>query len=250
MWCTDVTPCAATYAIAASRARSSSDAGGAGTTRSTRFCALSLRMPVGSPVGSRTIVPPAISAVARVTACRAQRGGIGERHVAIKAIHPDRIVGGHRVDPRALGKLPAPALMIPVAAGDPGALRNRGGEFPDASNELLGRAGVAQLHRREPESALEEVDVGVDEPGGHELAAGIYRSRLTGELPDLGRGAHGGDAVAGDGDGRRPTAGAGSPVQTRAFTTARVMLGDWAAVTAGFQAMRARTAKTARRRMF
>jgi hypothetical protein len=40
---------------------------GSGIALDMSSCALSLRMPVGSPAASRTIVPPATSFVARVT---------------------------------------------------------------------------------------------------------------------------------------------------------------------------------------
>ena len=66
LW-TEVTPCSATYFIAAASARSRIASDGSGTTRSTRPIALSLSKPVGSPRGSRTISPPAMFFVARVT---------------------------------------------------------------------------------------------------------------------------------------------------------------------------------------
>lgn len=67
MLCTLVTPRAATYAMAASRARSSSAALRGGATASINDIALSLKMPVGLPAASRTMEPPAISRVVRST---------------------------------------------------------------------------------------------------------------------------------------------------------------------------------------
>ena len=66
MWPTEVTPRSATYAIAASSARSCCAGVGSGTTPSNRLIALSLKMPVGLPFRSRTMVPPSTSLVARV----------------------------------------------------------------------------------------------------------------------------------------------------------------------------------------
>ncbi len=67
MFTTDVTPCDATYCIPFCSALSASSGGGSGITSSTRLCALSLRMPVGSPLGARTMRPPAGSFVSLVT---------------------------------------------------------------------------------------------------------------------------------------------------------------------------------------
>jgi hypothetical protein len=61
MLCTDVTPRAATYFIAAASARSSISLPGAGAFDSTSDIALSLSNPVSRPRGSRTISPPLTS---------------------------------------------------------------------------------------------------------------------------------------------------------------------------------------------
>ena len=62
-----VTPSDAACASAARAFSIVSSSASGGTTRVTSAIALSLKTPVGSPLGSRTIVPPSGDAVSRVT---------------------------------------------------------------------------------------------------------------------------------------------------------------------------------------
>ena len=71
MFTTEVTPCAATYSIAASSAPSLAASEGSATALPMIDCALSLKMPVGSPLSLRMIVPPAMSRVAADTCAAA-----------------------------------------------------------------------------------------------------------------------------------------------------------------------------------
>ena len=99
-------------------------------------------------------------------------------------------------------QLAAPELMVPVAAGDPGAGRHRLRERPDARDELVARLRVAQLHRGQALAAVEEVHVRVDEAGYEELSAGVdHGAHRAGEASDLVGAADGGNPVARDRDG-------------------------------------------------
>ena len=88
LW-TVVTPCAATWRIAASSARSFSASSGGGTFAATRDIALSLK----TPVSSRFASPDDLSARDIRRLARhpggAQRGRVGQRHVAVEPVDPD-----------------------------------------------------------------------------------------------------------------------------------------------------------------
>ena len=130
------------------RGRASASDGG-GTTRSTSAIALSLRMPVGSP--SRVADDRAARRRPRRArdAGRSQRRAVGERHVPVEPVDPDRMVRRDRVDPVAARQLAAPELwsqsppVIQVPAGTVAAKA-----LMRATNSSR-RPRVAQLHRRE-----------------------------------------------------------------------------------------------------
>ena len=83
---------------------------------------------------------------------------------------------------------------------NPGARRHRGRECLDAGDEFLTRCGVPEVHRRQPESALEKMDVRVDEAGRDELPAKIDNFRTPCRAADIVGAADEGDAVAGERD--------------------------------------------------
>jgi len=72
-----------------------------------------------------------------IDAGSAERRGVGQRHVAVEPVHPDRVIGGDGVDPVAAREFAAPELMVPVAADDPGACRHRLGERRYPRGELF-----------------------------------------------------------------------------------------------------------------
>ncbi len=135
---------------------------------------------------------------------RLQRRAVGERHVAVQPIDPDRMVRGRGIDPVAARQLAPPETVVPVAAGDPRAGRDRRGEGLDARDELVARVRVAQLHGREPESAVDEMDVRVDESRYDEAAVRVERRDASREPADLVARTDGGDALAGDRYGLAP----------------------------------------------
>ena len=246
--------------MAASSARSCISAVGGGIFAATRSIALSLSSPVRSPPASRTISPPLTFCARPGHASGAQRRGVRQRHVAVEAIHPHRMIRRDRVDPLASRQLAAPQLVVPVAARDPGAGRHRLRERRDARHELVARPGVAQLHRGQALPAVEEVHVRVDEAGDEELAAGIddlhrradgvrYRQRgcrISSEVPTAAMRSP--EIATASAEGR-----SGSPVQTFALTMARVtgaLDGEGAerpqAASRGTTSVRARTGRPKR----
>ena len=146
MWWTDVTPCAATWRIAASSAASSSAAVGGGTD------ALDQRHRAIFKQAGRLAVSVAHDRAAvdvrRGTrdARQLQGARVGERHMAVDACQPDRMIRRDRVDPLARRPRAAPSLVIPVAAENPRIARPRRGER---------RAGSSRTRRdrRRPPSA-------------------------------------------------------------------------------------------------
>ena len=117
------------------------------------------------------------------------------------------------------GNSPPHSAVIPVAAVDPGSCRYRGGVGLDAADELLARPRVPQLNGCEPEPALDEVNVRVDETGNDEPSAEVEDLTAGCARADVGGGPDGHDAIAGDGDGLgfwlRGTAGPDAAVDER-----------------------------------
>ena len=75
-----------------------------------------LEEPVGSPVASRTMVPPATSFVSRVIARGAERSAIGERHVPVDALEPYGVVRVTASIHALVGQLATPVRVVPPAA--------------------------------------------------------------------------------------------------------------------------------------
>jgi len=101
--------------------------------------------------------------------------GVGQAHVPVQARHPDGIVRRHGVDPLVPWQFAAPLLVVPVAAGDPRAFRQRFGECGDALRELGRRACIAQLHRAQLVPAIEQMDMRINEAGRDHLPVCIQR---------------------------------------------------------------------------
>ena len=190
----------------------------------TSDCALSLRMPVGSPSDLRERSRRRrTSRVRFVTPAALERGAVGQRHVPVEPVHPDGMIRRGRVDPSRVGQLTSPQPVIPVAAGNPRARGNGRGEVPDAPDEFVRRLRVAQLNRRQPESAIDEVHVRVDETRHDEATACVHdsalcaRPRISPVVPT---------AITRSPATARPSAHGrdGSPVHTLALTTASVAL--------------------------
>ena len=76
----------------------------------------------------------------------AQRGRIGQRHVAVEPVDPDGMIRRGRIDPVAARQLSAPERVVPVSAGDPRARRHRRGKCRDARDECLARCSIPELH--------------------------------------------------------------------------------------------------------
>ena len=102
------------------------------------------------------------------------RRRVGQRHVAVEPIDPDRVVGRHGVDPIARRQLAAPQRVVPIAAGDP-----RAAAACFLANSPMRRTnssrvrGVAKLHGRQAQAAVDEMDVRIDEAGHDEAVAGV-----------------------------------------------------------------------------
>jgi hypothetical protein len=128
--------------------------------------------------------------------------------MSVEPIDPHGIVRRNGVDPVVPWKLPAPLLVIPIAAGDPRAGRHCRSECLDPSDELGGRLGVAKLYGREPEAAVDEVDVRVDE-SRHDHAPGcVDHPGGARDLSNRRARAHGRDLFASDGERLGPWASA------------------------------------------
>ena len=123
---------------------------GGGATRSTSDCALSLRTPVGSPLASRTIVPPSTSGVSRVMpAARSAALFASAMCPSSRLTHTGCCRRVARRSTRAA------AARRPRARGPN---RRSGSTFPpvapransrDAPRELRRRRRVSKLHRRQ-----------------------------------------------------------------------------------------------------
>src|SRR6185503_19254543 len=123
----------------------------------------------------------------------------------VEAAEPHGIVWCHRIDPLARRQLTAPPFVIPVAVRDPRPSGNRSRKFRDAPNEFLARPCVAQLHRREADTALEKMNVRVDESGNEHHRARIDNlRRRTQHLARFGTRPDEGDALARYHDGVGP----------------------------------------------
>jgi hypothetical protein len=134
-----------------------------------------------------------------------QRERVGEVHVAVEPIDPYRIVRRDRIDPRPLGQLATPVRVVPVAVENPRAGGDGTGEVADPGDELRLGSRVAQLHGRQREAAVEEVDVRIHEAGDHHHPSGVHRpGRGARSLLHLGARSHGVDAFAADQHGVGP----------------------------------------------
>ena len=67
-----------------------------------------------------------------------QRQAVQEQVVPIGAADRDRRVGSDRVDPRVVGKLAAPALLVPAQAFEPPSGRQRGRAFGQRVDRVAG----------------------------------------------------------------------------------------------------------------
>ena len=150
----------------------------------------------------------------------AERGRVGQRHVAVEPVDPDGMVRRGRIDPVAARQLVRPSSVwsqsppvIHVPAGTVAA------NAVDARDERLARRGIPELDGREPEPAIEEVNVGIDEAGHDEPAAEIHDLGAVGTRADVGRAADRDDSIAGDDDrfgfGLRGVAGPDPAVDER-----------------------------------
>ena len=129
-------------------------------------------------------------------ACELERQAIRESHVPVEPVDPHGIFRRELVDHRAMRKLTAPKLMIPIAPGDPRPWRDGVSELSDASGKFFGSVGIAQLHRGELETAVEEVDMRVDEARNDESSRGVDDTRLSNSRADRNTRANRHDATA------------------------------------------------------
>ena len=83
------------------------------------------------------------------------------------------MIGRDGVDPLLRGIDATPVLVVPIAAGDPCALRDGRCEGLDAFGELFAGFHASQLNGREAESTGDEVDVRVGEAGHDETAVAL-----------------------------------------------------------------------------
>ena len=75
-------------------------------TLSTRSCADSRRMPVGSPLASRSMAPPCGGCGFAVYAGGREGGGVGDGDVAVDAVEECGMVAGDFVEVLAGGQAP------------------------------------------------------------------------------------------------------------------------------------------------
>ena len=171
--------------------------------------ALSLSSPVGSPRGVANDLAAADVCAARVDAGGLQRGGVRQRHVAVEPVHPHRMIGRRGVDPLAPRQLAAPQLMVPVAAGDPGAGRHASSANAAMratnSSRVLASRSCTEASRRPPsrKCTCESMKPGTRNcPPASMISTGVPVAAGCGdELSDLVGAAHAGDPIARDGDG-------------------------------------------------
>ena len=211
LW-TEVTPCSATYFIAAASARSriASEGGGHDAVDQAHRVVLEQARRLAARRRGRSrrrrcssvarVTPAAFSAALLASAMwpssrLTQTGWFG----VAASIHP------------RVRQLAAPQAVVPVAAGDPGAGRHGRRKCLDAADELLARLRIAQLHRRQPEAAVEEVHVRVDEARDDQPPRRIHRRHARRALTDLVAGADGDDLLAIDGDRFGPGPGRRRP---------------------------------------
>ncbi len=137
---------------------------------------------------------------------RAERRRVGQTHMTIQAGDEDRMIGGHRVDPAAVGqRSPGPQLVVPGATQDPASRRPGPDKLGDPTNEFLGRVGVPQVDVGQLMAAQGKVHVVIDEAGHHQTARIVDPFGLGTDQPgNRGTVAHGDDAVTPDGNGLGP----------------------------------------------
>ena len=80
-------------------------------------------------------------------ACEFERQAVGQGHVAIEAIHKDRMIGRRRIDQFSGWQRRArPSFVVPIAAENPPAFRHLLHIVAQALGHLVGRFRVAQVH--------------------------------------------------------------------------------------------------------
>lgn len=146
-------------AAATARRRISGDGGGATFSTSAVVLEQAGRLAVGA---AGDLASRHVGGAAR-HAGSFQGGAVGEVHVPIEAVDPHRVVRRHPVDPVLRRQLAAPQGVVPVASRYPRAFRHLRGKRLDPADELVAGPGVAKLHGREAQAALEKMNVGVDE---------------------------------------------------------------------------------------
>ena len=174
--------------------RRSSAAVGRGTRSVTRLEARSCRTPVGRPVASRRITPPAGSARRSSTPATTSAAAAGDERVVVVGPERDQparsgaieVVGG---GPSAEGVRVPPSPFDPgvAVAGSSGDMRL--GRRADPADELLdGRASV-EIHARPLQRGVGQVQVGVGQPGDrHLVIAELQAARPgTGQACDVVR---------------------------------------------------------------
>ena len=164
-------------------------------------------MPVGRPALSRTISPPGTSftssptLAARIAAVFASDMWPSSRliHTGLSGVTAsiqsrDGSSPPHSVWSQSPPVIHAPRLLLL-------------GELADAADELVARAGVAKLHRRQPQAAVDQVDVRIDQPRHDQPVAGVDHLRLVAAiLLQLLARADGHDLFVAHGNGLGPRA--------------------------------------------
>ena len=106
----------------------------------------------------------------------AERGRVGQTHVAVVATDEDRRVASDGID-QLFGRefRRSPLGFVPVAAQNPRSLGRDFGALADAAGKFLGAGGIVQLHVVELRATGDEVHVRIVEAGQEEFASGIDR---------------------------------------------------------------------------
>ena len=145
-------------------------------------CALSLKIPVGSPLASRTIVPPVDVRRLSRDARGAKRRGVRQRHVAIQASDPHGMPRRFAVDPLPTGQFPTPELVVPIAVANPRSFRHATSELADAARELGRRGSVSKLHGRQAQTAGQKMYMRVYESRERQTIRARRRRELASSL--------------------------------------------------------------------
>ncbi len=156
-----------------------SRSGGGMCARMRSSAGFSRMMPVSWPSGPRSILPPLGICGLGGQAGGLERGGVGDRDVAVDAVEERRVIAGDGVKVLAgRQRFGGPERVIPAAAQDPLSGLRCGDISPDASLHLGQRTHPDQVHGQPLLPGLGHVGVGVVEARHRERAVQVDHAGL------------------------------------------------------------------------